>query len=275
MQEIYYELSFETSSYKEVFLDLVSEIYFDAIEEIEKGFILRSSEDLSEIKWGLEEFTKALSAKFNTTIDVSLNLKECKNIDWIKSYQDSVNPTQVGCFYIRPSWHNPQNNLIDIIINPSLAFGSGHHETTSSCLELISKYVKPKDIVLDVGCGSGILAIASNKLGAIVDICDSDELAISNSIDNFKINNSEFRTSKISSASEFKELYDVVIANIVADVLIFISKDLKAKVKNGAILILSGILEQYLDRVLEKFKEFEIIDKIQKAEWVTIALKLK
>ena len=89
-----------------------------------------------------------------------------QNNDWVKSYQESIKPLAIDQFYIHPTWDAPHNNLINIAIDPALAFGTGHHPTTASSLRAVSKYVEEGDDVLDVGCGSGILGIAAMKLGA-------------------------------------------------------------------------------------------------------------
>ena len=128
------------------------------------------------------------------------------------------------------------------MIDPALAFGSGHHQTTSNCLKFIPNLIKKDDNILDVGCGSGILSIAAAKLGANIDICDTDELSIQEAIKNAKLNNVIINNSWIGSANNSSKIYDLVIANIIADVLILISKDLKERVKQNGYLILSGIL---------------------------------
>ncbi len=157
---------------------MISTLTNEAIEELDNTIIARSENDLSDIEFGVKEFAKALDIK----CDTSLIKKD--NIDWIKQYQESVKSIEVGDFYIRPSWDEAKEDKINIIIDPALSFGSGHHETTSSCIEVISEYVKDKSTVLDVGTGSGILAIAASKLGAIVDICDTDSVCIKDTISN-------------------------------------------------------------------------------------------
>lgn len=267
MKEFYYELTIDTISSQEIFLDLLTQLTESAIEIEENKLISRSEEDLSDVEFGINEFAKALN------IECKTSLIKKKNEDWIKKYQESVKAVEVGKFYVRPTWIDKKDDKIDIIINPALSFGSGHHETTSSCLLAISKYVKSGDEVIDVGCGSGILSIAASKLGASVDICDTDDVCIESSKSNFSLNNASYNNAWIGSAAKSNKQYDVVIANIVADVLVMISKELKKCLKEGGTLVLSGILDKHLNKVLKKFDELSQVEVIQKNEWVTLVLK--
>lgn len=273
MQEFYYQLTLTVDNQKEAILNYLTEIYQDAIEELENSYILRSEDNLDKVEKATLEFSKNLSKALNEEIKIDSTLEKLKNIDWIQSYQDSISPIEVDKFYIHPSWYSPKENSINITINPSLAFGSGHHESTSSSLLLISKYLKQNSNLLDVGCGSGILAIAGAKLGAKVDICDSDELAIKSAKENFKLNSEEFNRAWVGSANLSNQKYDFVVANIVADVLILISKDLKSRLKDEGVLILSGILSKSIERVVNKFKDLKLLEIIEKGEWVTLSLK--
>ena len=268
MTDFYYELIIKPKSEYEIFLDLAINLTNDAIEESDGRIIIRSEDDISDIKDGIEKFSEAV----NINCEISLNKRA--NEDWIKQYQESVKSVEVGKFFVRPSWEEKKDDKIDIIIDPALSFGSGHHETTSSCLEAISTYAKEGSGVLDVGTGSGILAIAASKVGCIVDICDTDEVCIKDTISNFKLNNTSFNNSWIGSANSVKDKkYDMVIANIVADVLVFINKDLKKCLKDDGILVISGILDKHKDKVLVKFKDLEQLELIEKNEWITVILK--
>jgi ribosomal protein L11 methyltransferase len=273
MQEHYFELVIKVSSHLPLFSDFLADTLPVGFEEIDDGFIIRSEDELDTIIWGLEQFREALQKSTGDVIELEYKQTKLKNSDWVKVYQDSIQPLCIDKFYIHPTWDAPDANLINIAIDPALAFGTGHHPTTASALRAIAKYVKKDDRVLDVGCGSGILGVAAIKLGAVVDACDTDIACVENSELNSNLNSVVFNKLWEGSCSLTKDSYDVVVANIVADVLIFIANDLKSVVREDGILVLSGILEKYESKVLKFYQDFEILEKIAQDEWVTLILK--
>ncbi|SFV60297.1 Ribosomal protein L11 methyltransferase [hydrothermal vent metagenome] len=273
MQEHYYELSVKVSSHHDIYADFLADTLPIGFEEVENGFIIRSEDNLETIIWGLEQFTEALQKALHQDIEIECEQKELANNDWVESYKNSIEPLAIDKFYIHPTWSEPNPKLLNITIDPALAFGTGHHPTTASSLRAISKYVQEGDRVLDVGCGSGILGMAAMKLGAVVDACDTDPVSVENSIKNAKLNNLEFHSIWEGSATNLEQKYRVVVANIVADVLTFIANDLKNALEKDGILILSGILDKYEKKVLQYYKDCEIIEKIAQEEWVTLILK--
>lgn len=273
MQEHYFELVIKVSSHLPLFSDFLADTLPVGFEEIDDGFIIRSEDELDTIIWGLEQFREALQKSTGDVIEFEYKQTKLKNSDWVKVYQDSIQPLCIDKFYIHPTWDAPDANLINIAIDPALAFGTGHHPTTASALRAIAKYVKKDDRVLDVGCGSGILGVAAIKLGAVVDACDTDIACVENSELNSNLNSVVFNKLWEGSCSLTKDSYDVVVANIVADVLIFIANDLKSIVREDGILVLSGILEKYESKVLKFYQDFEILEKIAQDEWVTLILK--
>jgi len=274
LEKYYYELIIQPSLYYELFLDLVSSLTQDAIEECDGTIIIRSEDSLDDIEVGIVAFAKELTVAFDTQIECKTTLVKKENIDWIQAYQQSVQPIEVGEFYIHPSWCEEKKEKINIVIDPTLAFGSGHHETTNRCLKAVEKYVKDGMSVCDVGSGSGILGIAAAKLGANVDICDTDSVAIEDALKNFTQNHEKVNNSWEGSANSTTQTYDLVIANIVADVLVMISKDLAKITKENGIIILSGIMEQHKQKVINKFsKSCEIKEELQENEWVTLVVK--
>ncbi len=275
MQEYYYELVVKVSSHHSLFSDFLSDTVPVGFEETDDGFIIRSEDSLETIAWGLEQFTEALQKALSETIELEWKQSKLKNSDWVEVYQKSISPLAIDKFYIHPTWNEPSKELINIAIDPALAFGTGHHPTTASSLKAISRYVKKGDTLIDVGCGSGILGIGAMKLGATVDACDTDPVSVENSIKNAKLNELEFSNIWEGSCLLSDSKYDVVVANIVADVLTFIAKDLKNAMKEDAVLILSGILDKYETKVLNFYKDCNIVERIAQDEWVTLVLKKK
>ncbi len=275
MQDHYFMLVVKPSSHLELFSDFLVDVLPVGFEETEEGFIIRSEEDLETVKWGIEQFAEALQRALGEVIDVELTLTKEKNDDWIAQYQQAISPVEIAPFYIHPTWENPKEGMLNIAIDPALAFGTGHHPTTASCLRGIAKYVKAGDTVMDVGCGSGILAIAALKKGAVVDACDTDPLSVENAIVNAAQNDISYRRLWEGPINETDEKYDVIIANIVADVLVFIASDLKKRLNPGGVLILSGIMDKYEEKVLRAYKTFELTERFVENEWVTLVVTNK
>ena len=270
MQNNYYELTITLNDdFVEFIADFVANIAGDGVEIGYEKIIVRSESDLTFVKDALV----SLSGTLNGNIDMDYTLEEKENQDWIKTYQNSIEPIEAGKFYIFPSWFEPKVDFINIKIDPALAFGSGHHATTFSCLTAISEYVKENDSIVDVGCGSGILGLAAKKLEAKVALCDTDPLSVESCKENFSLNDEQYDTLWEGSIDKTDKTYDVVIANIIADVLRFIAKDLKATTKEGGYLILSGILDKKEALVKESFKDLTLEKRTLKDEWVTLVYK--
>lgn len=275
MQDYYYMLVVKPSSHLELFGDFLVDVVPVGFEELDDGFIIRSEEDLETISWGIEQFAQALQSSLGQVIDLELTLTKEKNDDWIAQYQSAISPIEIPPFYIHPTWEAPKEGMHNIAIDPALAFGTGHHPTTASCLRAIASYVRQGDTVMDVGCGSGILGMAAQKLGAVVDACDTDPLSVANAITNAHQNGLEYRRLWEGPVQETNEVYDVIVANIVADVLVFIASDLSKRLKDGGVLILSGIMDKYEDKVLKAYKKYELTQRIVENEWVTLVVTKK
>ncbi len=273
MKKTYNELQVTPFGEYERFADFILTLTNEAIEECDGVIIVRSEKELDAVDFGVKVFAQSLSVTLGEKISVETKLEIKENVDWISSYQKSVQPIEIGEFYIHPSWIDKKEGKLNILIDPALAFGSGHHETTYGCLLMLQKYLKADEKVLDVGCGSGILSIASAKLGAEVDFCDTDELAVQSASDNFELNRAKYSNSWAGSVQKRDEKYDVVIANIIADVLIMLAADLMSATKQDGILILSGILDKYIARVEKRFDKMTILEKYRKDEWFTLVLK--
>ena len=158
-----------------------------------------------------------------------------------------------------------------------MAFGTGEHETTSMCVQLLQKYVNAGSTVIDVGCGSGILGIAAARLGAKnVIMTDIDECAVEAANHNVKLNgvkNAEVYLKNLLDDNAVKG--DVIVANIMAEVLIMFASGLKNNLKSGGVVLLSGILTDRLDKVIAAYtaQGFTLLEQEIKGEWAAIALK--
>ena len=142
MQDYYYMLVVKPSAHIELFSDFLVDVIPVGFEETDDGFIVRSEENLETISWGIEQFAEALQSALGEVIDLELTLTKEKNDDWIAQYQQAITPIEIAPFYIHPTWEAPKEGMLNIVIDPALAFGTGHHPTTASCLRAIAGYVK-------------------------------------------------------------------------------------------------------------------------------------
>jgi len=206
----------------------------------------------------------------------------CRTEDWINNWKKYFHPMPVGTkILIQPSWEGPAESGGRIVLHlePGLAFGTGTHETTRLCMEMLEQYVKPEAEVLDVGCGSGILSVAALLLGAKKAVgVDIDELAVKTARDNADRNGVGDRFTAIcgSLTEKVTGTYDVVVANIVADVILTLTADVKHFLKPDAVYLMSGIIderEQDVRKVLEQ--NFEILQRREERGWVALAAKAR
>ena len=270
MQSKYQELTITLDDrFVDLISDFVANIYGDGIEMGEGKIIVRSENDLSYVQVAVESLAKTLG----DTVTLSCTIRELDNSDWVQQYKDSVQSVEAGRFFIHPSWQAAKEGKINILIDPALAFGSGHHGSTAACLEAIGSYVTEGNSVLDVGCGSGILGLAARKLGAVVDLCDTDPVSVESTRDNFSLNQETYHALWEGSVNKTEEKYDIVIANIIADVLKALALPLKQRIKPNGILIISGILETKASMVLDAYSDLTLLEKKQKEEWVTLIYK--
>ncbi len=274
MKEFYYELTVEASDFYELIENFLGDWCEAVIEENGKLITTYEYEPVN-VKDALLIYKGELEEMFGTKFVLSATIVEKKNEDWIESYKKSVEPVQIGDYYVYAPWHEPKKGVKNFCIEPSLAFGTGHHPTTKNAMLFVQKYVKKGDKLLDVGCGSGILALTAAEMGAKVDLCDTDEEAVGVAKKVFESNGQSFENVWTGSANEANFEYDIVLANIITDVLVMISKDLKKALKNGGKLVLSGILEEYEEKLKAHYKDLVLIDRVCESEWVTLVYEKK
>ncbi|SHE30714.1 ribosomal protein L11 methyltransferase [Caldanaerobius fijiensis DSM 17918] len=214
----------------------------------------------------------------------TISITEVYEEDWANSWKKYYKPVKIGPkIVVKPDWeeYEPEDGEIVIEMDPGMAFGTGTHETTRMCIIMLQKYVEPGMNVFDVGCGSGILAITAAKLGASrVLASDIDDVAVNVAKENVQKNGvSDVITVKKSDGlKEVNEIgpADLIVANIIADVIIKITHDVRENLKNNGIYIASGIIRDREKDVVEKLKTegFSIEEIMYDGEWVTIGCVL-
>lgn len=201
--------------------------------------------------------------------------------EWMNSYKDHFKTIDLtDHIIVKPSWEDvPEGNTKQVLeLDPGMAFGTGDHETTSMCAVLMDEVGCEGKDVLDVGTGSGILAIAADLLGAkeILGV-DIDPIAVEVAIENGKINkcgdNVKFIEGDLTKGIDFKG--DIVVANLMAEMVVMLTKAVKNHMKPGAVFISSGILVEKKNLVLDALKEvgLEPIKIIDKGDWSAIAAR--
>lgn len=198
---------------------------------------------------------------------------------WRETWKERFKPIHIGNVVIVPEWikYDALDSEIIIKLDSNMAFGTGEHETTSMCVEYLSKYVKPDTTVLDVGSGSGILGITASKLGAKkVIMTDIDECAVTASKHNSVLNgvaNAEVLHKNLLDDNTVKG--DVIVCNIMAEVLIAFAPYLPNNLNDNGYVILSGILADRLDKVEDAYKNagFTLIEDKTKGEWSACVLQ--
>lgn len=212
--------------------------------------------------------------------------------DWKDKWKENFKPFRIADnIIVKPTWEDVPSDVSkdDIIlqIDPGSAFGTGTHETTKLCLLSLRKYITPQSDILDAGCGSGILAISALLCGARSSFClDIDPAAVSATLENARINNinpgriKAFKANILEDTSiitkNHKGLFDIAVANILADVIVLLADHIGSYIKDGGLFISSGILAQKAFEVEEALvnNHFQVLDKNTLGEWVSFtALK--
>lgn len=246
----------------------------------EENILNKVHEGLSELKM----FTDLGAA----TIEKS----ETEDKDWINNWKQYFKPFTVDDILIKPTWEplpKEHEDKLMIQIDPGTAFGTGQHETTQLCLRQLKKYITGETKLLDVGTGSGILGITALKLGAKevfgTDLDGSAITAVGENLeangidpDKFRVLQGNILDDKAVQDAVGYECYDVAVANILADVIIMLQKEIPVHIKKGGIFITSGIIDMKEKAVMDAFAAndaFEVIDVTYQGEWVSVTAQKK
>lgn len=269
----------------EMFIDFPPQLPPDQGESL-VSFYLEADRDNTQL---LEQVRAALEEQ-RSFMDIGsgrITGSQTEDIDWMNNWKQFFHAFSIGNIRISPTWEareNVEKDKILIEIDPGISFGTGKHETTRLCILQLQKYIKDSPRVLDLGCGSGILSIVALKLGAsfVVGV-DIDENCIRSSMDNMRVNRldlsrADFYTGNLISDKKLGEQigkFDLVAANILADVIIPVAPAVFACLKDGGIFITSGIIDFKETEVTEALEAagFQILETGHDGEWVSITAR--
>ena len=270
----------------EMFIDFPPELPPDEGKS-KVSFYLEAGEDhtetLKEVRIGLEQLRSMVEIGSG-----DITSSQTEDIDWINNWKQFFQSFYIDDILIKPTWEplkEEDKNKFLIEIDPGISFGTGKHETTQLCIRQIRKYLKEGERVLDVGCGSGILSIAALKLGAgSVVGTDVDGDCITSTHENMTVNHlaensGEFYVGNLIDDKAFQEKigtgYDLVVANILADIIIPMAPALYQCAKEQGVLITSGIIDFKENEVKEALKQagFEILEVNHQGEWVNVTAR--
>ena len=245
------------------------------LEEESAAAIIRNI--LDDIALAKENCGGAL--EFGTLEDVR---REVDGDDWIEVWKKHFRPIHLGRIVVVPEWieYAPADGELVVLLDSNMAFGTGEHETTSSCVELMQEHIFDGCSCIDVGCGSGILGIAAVKLGAkTAYLTDIDEVAVSSAKHNAELNGVAAQTVVAHSnlLDDSSVQGDVMMANITGEILVMLAPSIPKNLKKDGVLILSGIIESRLQMVKDAYAAvgLTVVKERRKGEWFALVLKHK
>ena len=259
--------------------DLIDEAILNADKTVASVLVYLSKDA------GVVDTLNFLKTRFaELSIDAEITVSGVCEEDWANSWKDYYKPIKIGeKMVIVPAWEKYEPNEGEIIVrmDPGMAFGTGTHETTRLVIKLLEKYIKQGMRVADVGCGSGILAICASKLGATeCKAYDIDPVAVKVANENIKDSGQTNITCEVSDLLyqvDKSKPYDVICANIVADIIIRMIPDVGVLMNEKTVILASGIIVERSQDVIDAFEEygFKIVERIDENGWCALAVSKK
>ena len=214
-------------------------------------------------------------------IPYTVDTDPVKEEEWATAWKDYYHPTRIGRrLVVCPTWEDyaPEEGELVMRLDPGMAFGTGTHETTRLCLAMLEKYVTPGCKMLDIGCGSGVLSIGAVLLGASEAVgVDIDATAVRVAAENAAMNRVEDKTRYLCGdlTDKVTGVYQVVCANIVADVIIRLAPQVGAFMAENAVLLVSGIIDSRQEEVAQALEQegFSILESAEEKGWCAMAVR--
>lgn len=233
-------------------------------------------EDTQSVLLFLRDSFATLDENFCGSLDI--NCCEVEEFDWVSSWQSNFRPIDFGAIVVCPQWIQCHADKPILLLDNGASFGTGQHETTSMCIKLIAQQDVVGKSILDVGCGSGILALSALLLGGDnATLVDIDPMCVETSLSNAQLNSFADRCDIICGnlCDKVCGKFDIVLANLTADILYMLSKDICNTLHSGSKLILSGILSDRVDKVIECYQSIglKVLDKLTDGQWCALLLE--
>lgn len=275
LMQNYLEFNFKITPlqpWNEILMAELIEIGFDSFTEENDGILAYIQKDL----WN-EDSLKEVPLLSNPEVQISYTYQEMPNINWNEEWEKNFDPIEVdGKVLIRAEFHAPQPALHEIIIQPKMSFGTGHHPTTHLMIRQMLDMDFQGKTVLDMGCGTSVLAIYAKQKGAArVVAIDIDEWSVENSRENAERNGVELEISQGTAENLGAEKFDIILANINRNILISDIPVYASVLKEGGQLLLSGLCFFDVDDILEvcTAQNLSLKNKQQREEWMSLLLE--
>lgn len=257
---------------------LMTELGFEGFLEDDRG--MHCYAKLERVQDPIESTVNDFCRQYHLPAVQLIGTTEIQGRNWNEEWEQSIQPIQVtDKIMITPSWHPVDDPMkMVLIIDPKMTFGTGYHESTRLMLRLLERHIVANCTVLDVGTGTGILAIAAVKLGAASAVAvDTDDLSLDNGAENARRNHVADRIDIRVGSMEcvHEKSFDLILANIIKNTIIELMDDIVHKVSPGGMVLFAGLLTEDRDVIAHRMAErgFTVVDVLQENNWIGMAVR--